>query len=314
MSDCEPEIPSQPSQVGNRSAGPEPVDTVLVVYDSTSEASRNREKSAGKVAEKVAHVATLAFGAIDTSKNDLPAELEKRLGGDPKKYDGVWVFPAQEDGKPAGLPKRCKRKAGTKEVSLPVFHRSPLVFRCVFRVLLCFSSLDKSAPFFVCFCFVAKLKLAASVRWRPGSRSRRQSASLPSRLHFRCVPETLKLYLRFQCAHRRLHVTHAKRSPASLVAIPITLTPPVRSQAGPYTDSCSGCRVMSNREASVSPNAQPPDWSVQFPLVSLRCRGESCTSCVVFVSSWPSCCLRLCLSIYLLFSLCYLLLHQHPFA
>ena len=102
------------------------IDTVLAVYDSTNELSERRRGSLGKAANKMAHVSTLAFGALDTHKNDVPLSLAQAMGGDTKRFDGIWIFPAVEAGsegaenavKPAApLAHRCKRKASTKEMA-----------------------------------------------------------------------------------------------------------------------------------------------------------------------------------------------------
>ena len=113
------------------------LDRVLAVYDSTDELSEKRRQSTGKVAGKMSHVSTLAFGALDMSKNDIPPMLAKLLGGDPKRYEGVWLFKAAAgggggggggDGEEDNIGERCKRKASTKELASWVQKRAVIQF------------------------------------------------------------------------------------------------------------------------------------------------------------------------------------------
>lgn len=94
------------------------VDRVLAVYDSTDELSERRRGSLGKVAAKMAHVSTIAFGALDMSKNDIPAPLATMLGDEAKRYEGIWLFKAGLQCCDSGsIGERCKRKASTKDLA-----------------------------------------------------------------------------------------------------------------------------------------------------------------------------------------------------
>ena len=94
------------------------MDRVLAVYDSTNELSERRRGSLGKAAAKMAHVSTMVFGAFDMSKNDVPSPLASMLGGDPKRYEGVWLFKAGlQCCNTTSVGERCKRKASTKELA-----------------------------------------------------------------------------------------------------------------------------------------------------------------------------------------------------
>ena len=94
------------------------MDRVLAVYESTQELSERRRSSLGKVAVKMAHVSTMAFGALDMSKNDVPSPLASMLGGEPKQYEGIWLFKAGlQCCNTTSIGERCKRKASTKELA-----------------------------------------------------------------------------------------------------------------------------------------------------------------------------------------------------
>ena len=84
----------------------EGVDAVLVVQ---REGGKYKDK-AQKLADKMAHVPSLSFGALDLAKNGVPPALAERLG-EAKAWEGLWMFPAE------GKPVRAKRKAALKELA-----------------------------------------------------------------------------------------------------------------------------------------------------------------------------------------------------
>lgn len=86
------------------------VDVVLAIHDD-DDARKFRSKTE-KMAEKMAHVPSLSFGALNLAKNGVPASMVSALG-DRKEWEGVWMFPA-DAAKPA---ERCKRKASLKELA-----------------------------------------------------------------------------------------------------------------------------------------------------------------------------------------------------
>ena len=69
---------------------------MLVVYTEGDDASKKHRDKATKLAEKLAHVPTLAFGALDLGKNGVPEPMTstEQMGADAKAWEGIWLFPA----------------------------------------------------------------------------------------------------------------------------------------------------------------------------------------------------------------------------
>jgi hypothetical protein len=109
--------------------GRDKTDAVLVIYREGDELSRKHKDKAIKLAEKLAHVATLSFGSLDLDQNGLPEALKSAdlVGADAKAWDGIWLWPAaaaaaaaDAAGDTASSSKtimRAKRKASLKDLA-----------------------------------------------------------------------------------------------------------------------------------------------------------------------------------------------------
>jgi hypothetical protein len=92
--------------------GDDTVDTVLVIYKEGDDLGKKYKDKAVKLAEKLAHVPTLAFGSLDLDKNGIPETVTTQIGDDAKGWDGIWLFPAG-----TGTPLHAKRKSALKDLA-----------------------------------------------------------------------------------------------------------------------------------------------------------------------------------------------------
>ena len=98
----------------------EKTDVVLVICREDDDVSSKYKEKATKLAEKLAHVPTIAFASLDLSHNGVPAALtsDDQIGEDPKGWEGIWLWPASGgDGGEVAKPVRAKRKAPLKDLA-----------------------------------------------------------------------------------------------------------------------------------------------------------------------------------------------------